>query len=273
MTSALENNNKTKNILEYHLLLSYNFNKDFVKYFESFKNKYEVKINYYIIPNIFKNCRSWRMGTKTIYYKLLLPFIFQDLDRIIFLDTDTLIFKDLIEMFNFPFNDNYILGYPFHTVNKIDNFVKGAKYYINAGVLLLNLKKIRNDNKDIELIRFTIENNRDLFFLEQDSFNIVFFKKIGILPLKYGIYLFGNIEIFKKKIQKKLRIKLNKKEIINALNKPSVVHLSCCNPKIWHKESKNIFGIDNICKIYHKEFYYYANKTNYFSEIYKKFID
>ena len=66
IVSALENNNKIKNILIYHLLLSYNFNKDLIKTFESLKNKYEVKFNYYIIPNIFKNCRSWTKGTKTI---------------------------------------------------------------------------------------------------------------------------------------------------------------------------------------------------------------
>ena len=213
------------------------------------------------------------MKTRTIYFKLLLPFIMHDLDRIIFLDADTLIFKDLFEMYTLPFNGNYVLGYPFHSIDKIDKFVKRAKYYINGGVLLLNLKEIRNSNKDYELIRFTSEKNKELYFLEQDSINIVFLKKIGILPLKYGIYLFGDIEIFKKSIKNEIRIKLNETELINSINEPSVIHFSCCFPKIWHKESKNAFGFDNICKRYHKVFYYYANKTKYFSEIYKKYID
>ena len=272
MTSALHNNNQSKNILVYHLLLSYNFNKNDIAKFESLKSKYDVKINYYIIPNIFKKYRSWNEGTLTIYYKLLLPFILHEFDRIIYLDADTLVFKDILEMYTLPFNDNYALGYPFHTVYLIDDYVKDVKYYINGGVILFNLKKIRNDKKDIELIRFTIENNSKLYFLEQDSLNIVFFKKIGILPLKYGIYLYGNIKSFEEIIQKFIRIKLNKTEIINAIDDPSIVHFSCCNPKVWHKESKNDFGVDNICKRFHKEFYYYANKTNYFSEIYNKFI-
>ena len=54
MVSALENNNKIKNILVYHLLLSYNFNKNFITTFDTLKNKYEVKIYYYIIPNYFQ---------------------------------------------------------------------------------------------------------------------------------------------------------------------------------------------------------------------------
>ena len=272
MTSALENNNKTNNILVYHLLLSYNFDKDLIKTFETLKNKYEVKINYYIIPNIFKNCRSWTDGTITIYYKLLLPLIMDDLERIIFLDADTLVFKDLLEMYNLPFNDNYILGFPFHSADKIDKFVKGAKYYINIGVVLFNLKKIRNDNKEMEIIRFSIENNNFLYFPEQDGLNIVFFKKIGILPLEYGIYMYGNIDIFEKRIKNEIRFELNKTEVINAINNPSIVHFSCCYPKIWHKQSKNYFGIDSICERFHKEFYYYANKTYNFSDIYKAYI-
>lgn len=153
MVSALHNNNQTKNILVYHLLLSYNFNKNYITTFDSLKSKYEVKINYYIIPNIFKKYRSWNEGTTTIYYKLLLPFIMNEFERIIYLDADTLVFKDIFDMYNLPFNGNYALGYPFHDVYKIDKFIKNVKYYINGGVILFNLKKIRNDNKDIDFSR------------------------------------------------------------------------------------------------------------------------
>ena len=52
MVSALENNNQNKNILIYHLLLSHDFNMEKIEYFESLKEKYDFRINYYIIPNI-----------------------------------------------------------------------------------------------------------------------------------------------------------------------------------------------------------------------------
>ena len=272
MISALENNNKIKNIIIYHLFFSYNFDKKNIEIFDSLKNKYEVKINYYIIPNIFKNIRTWVGGTNTIYFKILLPLIFHDLKRMIYLDADTLILKDLLEMYKLPFNDNYILGYPFHDVNKIDNFVKNATYYINGGVLLFNIEKIRNDNKDIELIRFTFENNSQLWFLEQDSINVIFFQKIGLLPLKYGIYMYGDINSFEKSVQIRIRFKLNRTEVINAINDPSLVHFSCCNPKVWYKGSSNEFGVDSICKRFHNKFYYYANMSNYYQDIYNHYL-
>ena len=53
MTSALENNDKNKNILIYHVLLSNGFNMDKIEVFESLKEKYDFRINYYKIPNLF----------------------------------------------------------------------------------------------------------------------------------------------------------------------------------------------------------------------------
>ena len=46
MTSALENNDNSKNILAYYLLLSYDFNISNIEIFESLKKKYQVIINY-----------------------------------------------------------------------------------------------------------------------------------------------------------------------------------------------------------------------------------
>ena len=273
MASILENNDKNNNIIIFHLLLSHDFNTTSLDVYESLKQKYEVKINYYIIPHIFKKFRTWSGKTDTIYYKILIPLILRDLERIIFVDADTITFKDLLEMYNLPFNDNYVLGYPFQDVNKIDKFVKNATTYINSGVILLNIEKIANDDKDIELIQLTLEENANLWFPEQDAINVAFFSKVGILPLKYGIYLYGDIQTFERNYEHRLRIKLNKTELINAMEDPAIIHLSCCNPKVWHKQSFNDFGVTSICDRYRKEFYYYANKTNYYTEIYNRYMN
>ncbi len=271
MTSALENNNKEKNILVYYLLLSHDFNVSNIEIFESLKNHYQFKINYYIIPNIFENFDKWR-DSDTIYYKLLLPFIFPDHDRIIFLDGDTLVFKDISEMYELPFNGNYVLGFPFHTPWIIDKLGINSKYYINGRVILLNIKKIRKNNMDINLLKYTVENYNNVLFLEQDTLNYIFYDKIGFLPLKYGTYLFGNISDFKKYYMEKFRVQLNLTELDEAIKDPSIVHLSCCNPKVWNKTSVQEHGSDYICQRYQKKFYYYANKTDYYFDIYNKYM-
>ena len=273
MTSALYNNNKKKNIIIYHLIFSSDFNPDNYQIFESLKKKFDFSLNYYNMPISFKNYRKWHGGTETIYYKIYLPLIFHDLDRIIYLDGDTMVFKDLYEMYNLPFNGNYALGYPFHSSYMLDKFNKNVIYYINAGVILFNIELIRKDNKDIELIKYTKDNNNNLYFPEQDAINLVFYQKIGILPLKYGIYMYGNIDNFDKQVQKEVRFKLNRNEVINAMNNPAVIHFSCCNPKLWYKESKNVFGSGHeYCERFHKEFYNYAKKTDYYDKIYSTYI-
>ena len=109
MTSALENNDNNKNILVYYFLLSHDFNVKNLEIFESLKYHYDFKIKYFFIPNIFTDMDKWR-DSDTIYYKLLIPLMFPELERMIFLDGDTLIFKDISEIYNLPFNGNFVLG-------------------------------------------------------------------------------------------------------------------------------------------------------------------
>ena len=269
MVSGLENNDYSKNIIVYHLLLSYDFNTTKIEIFESLKKNYKAIINYYIIPHMFSNTRSWSSGTDCVYYKIILPMIFPDFERIIYLDGDTLIRKDLSEMYNYPFNGNYILGFPFYMTYVMDKHGINATHYINGGCLLFNIKKIRKDHKDVDLLQFTYKNNSALKFREQDSINYIFHPNIGFLPLKYGIYMIGSNGLFKA-ISKFTRSPLNLTEGYEAVKDPGIVHFSCCWPKIWTNGTKNLFKDHKICMRYQKEFYYYANKTQYYSEIYKE---
>ena len=274
MTSALENNNKEQNLLVYHLLLSNNFDMRKISYFESLKNDYDFILNYFKIPPVFKFIHKKWKNTDTVEYKLLLSLIYPDIPRIIFLDGDTLIFTDISEMYNLEFNDNYLLGYPYHTADSLDKWdPDNFKIYVNGGVLLFNIHKIRKDNMDLKLLLFHGVNYTRTNFFEQDSLNYIYKNKIGLLPLKYGVYLFGNIEEYKKEYLYKMRIDINFTELENAIEKPSIVHLCCCNPKVWFKSTRQEKGFNHICERFQKEFYFYANKTKYYKEIYNTYMN
>ena len=274
MTSALENNNKDKNILIYHLLLSNDFDMNKLSYFESLKKDYEFILNYIKIPPIFKYITKKWKRTETMQYKLLIPLIYPDISRMIFLDGDTLIFKDISEMYDLNFNENYILGYPFHTADSLDGWEKeNIKIYVNGGVLLFNINEIRKTNMDLKLLLFNFENFQKTNFLEQDALNYVYKDKIGFLPLKYGVYLFGTIEEYKKIYLPKMRVDMNLTELEYAIENPSIVHLVCCNPKVWFKITFHEKGFNHICNRFQQEFYYYANKTRYYNEIYNAYMN
>ena len=261
MTSACANNNENQNILVYYLLLSHDFNKANIEIFESLKLNYSVEIHYYIIPPRFRRLRRWTSETDCIYYKLLLPILLPNLKRIIFLDGDTLIYKDLSDMYNLDFNGNYVLGYPFHIKHNIGGWEKKIVNYINVGVMLINIEKIIEKNIDFALLYFSAKNNEILFFPEQDGINVFLYPNVGLLPLRYGLYLFGNISIYQNIVKKYVKVKINETELSEAIDDPAIVHFSCCYPKVWFISNENCMGDTLVCKRFHRDFYFYANKT------------
>jgi len=272
MVSALENNNNKKNILSYNLLLSNDFNKENIQIFESLKRTYQIIINYYIIPNIFTSFKKWKNGTRCHYHKILIPILFPNLERVIYLDCDTLIFKDLSEMYNLNFNHNFILGAQAHDKYIRKKFNLKLKVLVNSGVILFNIQKIRKYNKDIELLYFIMKNSKKFKYPEQDSINIVFNPRIGLLPYQYGMRIIDSLETYKNHCEPSYIIKYSIEEINKAIIRPGILHLTYCKPKIWYKVTRSIFKNDTICIKYQKEFYFYAKKTKYFSKIYKLYM-
>jgi lipopolysaccharide biosynthesis glycosyltransferase len=260
MLSILENNEKNHHIIIFYLLLSNDFTDSNLSIFESLKKKYEVVINYYFIPDIFKSLRKWR-GSIAIYYKLFIPLLFPDIKRMIHLDGDTIVFKDLWEMYNLPFNNNYILAQRTVKHKFKDKILKN--YSINTGVILFNIQKIREDNKDFEIFYFLFKNN----LTEQGALNYAASPKIGYLPFKYGIWFMGNITNFKNWMKYPINETINITEVQEALIDPSILHVLYCNRKHWYIQNDNI-----ECIKYNKLFYNYAKKTDYYQKIYNKYM-
>ena len=260
MLSILENNDRAQHIIIFYLLLSVDFNNSNIYIFYSLKKNYEVIINYYFIPNIFKSLKKWR-GSVGIYYKLFIPLLFPEIKRMIHLDGDTIVFKDLWEMFNLPFNNNYLLAQRTRLHIFKDKIVE--KHQINAGVILFNIEKIREENKDFEIFYFLFKNK----LTEQEALNYAIPPQIGYLPFKYGIWFMGKIDKFQKYMEYSNSEPLNITELQEALIEPSIVHVLLCYRKHWNRQKKNV-----NCKKYNKLFYYYANKTDYFQQIYNLYM-
>ena len=267
MTSVLENNNDKKHYIIFYLFISHDFEQKNIKIFESLKLKYQIEINYYYIPDLFVGLKQWR-NSSALYYKLLIPILVPNIKRIIHLDGDTLVFKDLGELFNLPFNDNYYLGQP--TRFYVYKNKKKIKSHINVGVILINIEKIRKDNIDFKIFNYLFRKK----ILEQFVINNVCYPKIGYLPFKYGI--FANIHkknnTYRNYLKMILDKQLNITEVIEAIKDPSIVHIVKCSPKYWYKRNKTLDNTYEYCVKYQKFFYHYAKKTKYYKIIYNKFM-
>ena len=105
--------------------------------------------------------------------------IFYWLDTILSLDIDTIINEDISQLWDLPLEPYYFAAVK-EPEKSSGNFI-----YTNFGVALLNLKKIREDRKDDEIIQDLNHNFRP--FCEQDSFNILCQSNIFSLPADYNI--------------------------------------------------------------------------------------
>ncbi len=111
-------------------------------------------------------------------FKFLLADIFPDLDKILYIDSDTFIRKDLSELYNTDIHKYYLAAVKKAEPEQDQRFNIFKKwelvniYTYNCGVLLLNLEKIRKDNIIKKLIKAKNDDQiRDL--QTQRSFNEV----------------------------------------------------------------------------------------------------
>ena len=275
--SLLFNCNKKKSFIIYHILCSHDFKESSIEIFKPLLKKFSKNIEmiFYNMGNLFMNINGNGLPSPT-FYRIFAPLII-DSDRIIHLDGDCITFSDLYQMYSLNFNDNYVFGIYDVIPDGIDYLGIKSNKYINAGVILLNLKKIREDNKIKELINITTNPNFKLKKNDQTAINYIFYPKIGRLPSKYGLFNFedkDDLIVY----NKFLRTKIPMEELEDALKNPGIIHLIFCYPKPWFTKSSyyEIFTYckqrqNFSCKKYFDLWHFYAQKTKYYKNI-KSFI-
>ena len=207
MLSVVKNVKKGKKINFYIVVCKSSFSEYKLEAFTKFKNEYSSfcdviikKIDIY--PEWIRRyynilTSSWPIET---CYRLLLPDLLHDIDKCLYLDSDTLICGDFSTLYDDTFDDKCILG-----VKDINfashNQTLNVQTYINAGVMLMDLVQIRNTFRaygglDKAILDMLVSNEkicRDLdklkdnilYFPDQNILNIVFNNKIKLVDKKY----------------------------------------------------------------------------------------
>ena len=190
MTSMLENV-KEGTEYKYYILVPGDFTDENKQKILSLKEKYKSKqfeINFINMKDEFKTAKQSLWGAAA-YYRLRLPSMLGQYGKCIYLDGDTIVNKDLSELYNIDLEDNYVGGirdFGMNSERAKDFGMKSVDKYINSGVLLMNLKKLRDDRLE-DKFKWFVENNKEkLLYTDQDTLNVCCFDKIKILPLKYN---------------------------------------------------------------------------------------
>jgi lipopolysaccharide biosynthesis glycosyltransferase len=132
----------------------------------------------------FKDINKFSYITHAACLKFDLPVLIPDKDKVLYLDSDVIIQKDLRDLFETNIEDNYAAAVKDFV--QVDNDLNINNYF-NSGVMLLNLKLMRENDSSAAMLNInkSVEN---LKFMDQDCFNIYFHNKVKLLPVIYNCF-------------------------------------------------------------------------------------
>lgn len=128
--------------------------------------------------------------TPTALFKFDLPNIFSDLEKIIYIDGDVLIKEDLYPLYSIDIDNEYAgvvrdrRAFFYKRKTLYERLKIDYNEYFNTGMMVLNLKKMRDDNIPYKLLDYRLKGKND--FMDQDAFNVVFGNCVRYLSLKYN---------------------------------------------------------------------------------------
>lgn len=152
----------------------------------------KCRIHYRQIYEDFSGAFEIRGITTPAYYRLLIPDLIPEYDKVIYSDVDVIFRMDLSELYAIDLGDNYIAATRdvglnlskdgIDYINSMPELENGN--YLQSGFIVLNSKKIREDNLVVEFKR---QAQRKLKFQDQDILNVVCRGKVKWLSLEYNM--------------------------------------------------------------------------------------
>lgn len=148
----------------------------------------------YVEPSLFDKFPDSMRYPKTIYYRIFAAkFLPDTMDRVLYLDPDTVVINPLDELYNMEFNGNYYIACS-HTkdlLNQLNSLRLGVlenRPYINTGVMMMNLEKLRAEQSEEDVLEYISKKERIFFLPDQDIITALYGDKTIIVDeMKYNL--------------------------------------------------------------------------------------
>ena len=168
-----------------------------------------VSIRFYDVKEKMSNVHLKATGHISVetYYRLLIPEVFTNYEKILFLDSDMTVHTDMAELFNVDVtgymvaaaHDQCCLAFLNGNDKSFAKYCKEALKlknpydYFQAGVMLLNLTRFREKYTQEEI--FEIATARQYRYVDQDIMNVLCEGEVKHLELEWDVFPdFGSYE-------------------------------------------------------------------------------
>jgi len=211
--------------------------------------------NYHIIV---KN--HW---SSNAYYRLFIPMLMPDYEKVLYLDSDICIRNSLTELFDMNFEGSDLIAVKdadaplFYKdkkrVNQIINTLKmkHPENYFNSGMTFLNLKNLDVNKYSERLNEACKENN--LLFPDQDILNSIFETTVKLVSCKWNFQY--HIPMYHPDYLDVITGEY-KEEYLSASENPCIIHFTS-SIKPWSYPKENLA----------EYFWQYARKSPFYEEI------
>jgi lipopolysaccharide biosynthesis glycosyltransferase len=151
-----------------------------------------VRVEFVMVdPFVFGNATLGPGESHMTYCRILLPHLL-DVERLIYLDCDVLVFRDLSELFNFELSPGKVLAAvpDSETLSLAEDSpvlaeamnLPAERAYFNGGVMLMNLDELRRQHFFQRSIEFLSNWSGKYRFWDQSAINFLLHDQIHELP-------------------------------------------------------------------------------------------
>lgn len=194
-----------------------------------------AKVVYIPMPDINK---QFGLGLKQIksiwlfdsYSRLFLGTLLpKSVDRVLYLDCDTLCHASLTELYNTDFEGNLCAGVADCLGEKYYKLfgMSDTSSYCNSGMVLFDVDAWRKEGMEDAVAKYVRDNNGYVFFMEQSVMNIVLQDRIKLLHPKYNTYSlmisFSYENLYRLRMSERF---YTKNEVREAIANPVIIHLT-----------------------------------------------
>ena len=170
------------------------------------------------------------------FYRLLVPELFGNYDKIVYLDSDLIVCEDIVHLFHIDMLDNLIAAvYDADFIGEYNGASMAMKTYcdeklrledpysyVQAGVLVFNVSAMKKTFQENELIEFA--SGKTLNFVDQDVLNCKCSGRVHLLDMRWNVVTdCGGYRVNKLIRRAPLRIY---QEYIRSREEPKIIHYS-----------------------------------------------
>lgn len=208
--------------------------------------------------------------TRSTYYRLAIPELFKDYDKLLFLDTDMVVNGDVTDLFDVDLGDNAVAAVKDLIMSSFvsmgvralsdsgkltakaylaENLQMGDKVsdYFQAGTLVFNLTAMRKTGVSSKMIKDLSENR--YWFLDQDVLNKYLFGSVKFLPTVWNT------------------VSIDDEHFTHLTNvEKDIYNESQQNPKIVHYAGQGKPWVDSKNRLSHY-YWSYLRQTPWYEEV------